>query len=55
MKLSESLLISLIVVFVIIGIYEVMTTGVSGYWAVMIAVGLYFYLRYKRTSEKGKK
>jgi hypothetical protein len=48
MKLVEIILISLAVVFVIIGMYEIMTLGPSnGYWAVMLAMVFFFayYIR----------
>ena len=42
-KLAEIILISLAVVFVIIGMYEIMTLGPSnGYWAVMLAMICFF-------------
>ena len=47
-KLPEIILISLAVVFVIIGMYEIMTLGPSnGYWAVMLAMVFFFgyYIR----------
>jgi len=46
--LLSIILISLAVVFVIIGMYEIMTLGASnGYWAVMIAMACFFgyYIR----------
>jgi len=47
-SLLDIILISLAVVFVIIGMYEIMTLGASnGYWAVMVAMACFFgyYLR----------
>lgn len=39
MKLLEIIYLSLAVVFVIIGMYEIMVFGpASGYWAVMLAI-----------------
>jgi uncharacterized membrane protein len=52
MKLLNMILISLAVVFVIIGIYEIMTLGPSnGYWAVMLA--LVFLFAYQIRKNKG--
>lgn len=43
MKLLDTLLFSLAVVFLIIGIYEIMTLGVGhAYWAIMLSVMLFF-------------
>jgi len=43
MKLIDTLILSLAVVFIIIGIYEVMTVGIGkAYWAVMLAIILFF-------------
>jgi hypothetical protein len=43
-KLFDIILISLSVVFVIIGMYEIMAIGPSsGYWAVMLAMVCFFY------------
>ncbi len=44
MKLIDTLILSLAVVFVIIGIYETMTLGIGqSYWSVMLATMLFFY------------
>ena len=49
MKLLDIILISLAVVFVIIGIYEIMTLGPSsGYWAVMLALVFLFAYRIRK-------
>lgn len=53
MKLLDTLLFSLAVVFLIIGIYEIMALGVGrAYWAVMLSIILFFVftLRKKKTS-----
>jgi hypothetical protein len=43
MKLVDTLLLSLAACFIIIGIYEVMAVGFGeAYWAVMIAIALFF-------------
>ena len=49
MNLTNSILLSLAVAFVIIGIYEMMAVGVSeGYWAVMLSVALFFLYVYRK-------
>ena len=51
MKLVDIVLLSLAVVFVIIGVYEVMVTGIgNAYWSVMLSFILFFVyvLRKKR-------
>ena len=48
MKLLDIILLSLAVVFVIIGVYEIMTLGpTNGYWSVMLALIFLFgyYIR----------
>lgn len=53
MKLPEVLILSLAVVFTIIGIHLTMTVGVhDAYWSIMLAVALYFLfvLRMKKLS-----
>jgi len=48
-KLSDVLLLSLAVVFLIIGINEMMTLGPSkGYWAVMLSVAFFFLYLYRK-------
>lgn len=43
MKLLDIILLSLAVVFLIIGIYEIMALGpTQGYWAVMLAMVFLF-------------
>lgn len=43
MKLIDTLILALAVVFIIIGIYEVMAVGLGeAYWAVMLAIILFF-------------
>ncbi|MBS1489003.1 MAG: hypothetical protein JSS93_00575 [Bacteroidetes bacterium] len=49
MKLNLIILLLLAVVFLIIGIYEMMTLGPSnGYWAVMLSVACLFYYVYRK-------
>ena len=44
MKLSDIVILSLAVVFVIIAMYEIMAVSPSsGYWAVMLAMICFFY------------
>ncbi len=53
MKLVDILILSLAVVFSIIGIHLTMTVGVSNaYWAIMLSTALYFLfvLRRKKKS-----
>ena len=53
MKLSEIILLSLSVGFLIIGIHQIMTVGfVNGYWAVMIALILLFVFNYRRRKQQ---
>ena len=43
MKLLDTLILALAVVFIIIGIYEVMAVGIGqAYWAVMLSIILFF-------------
>lgn len=43
MKLTDVLLLSFAVAFLIIGIHQVMTLGLGkAYWAIMLSVILYF-------------
>ena len=49
MKLSNMLLLSLAVVFIIIGIYEMMALGADkGYWAVMLSMVFFFLYLYRK-------
>jgi hypothetical protein len=49
MKLFDIILLSLAVVFIIIGIYEVMAYGAGkAYWAIMLAVLFFFYYTYRK-------
>jgi hypothetical protein len=53
MKLADVLILSLAVVFTIIGIYEIIRFGIgSGYWSVMLAVILFFVYNYRKQSKK---
>lgn len=49
MKLVDILLLSLAVVFIIIGAYEIMTVGIGpAYWKLMLAIGLFFFYTYRK-------
>ena len=49
MKLPDIILLSLAVVFVIIGVYEIMTLGFAkGYWAVMASFAFLFFYNYRK-------
>ncbi len=49
MKLVDVLLLSLAVVFIIIGIYETMTRGIGhAYWSVMFSIILFFAYTYRK-------
>ncbi|MEK6783018.1 MAG: hypothetical protein AABY93_15065 [Bacteroidota bacterium] len=44
MKLIDTILLSLSVVCLIIGIYEIMTMGIGyAYWSIMLSIVLFFY------------
>ncbi|MBA4144621.1 MAG: hypothetical protein DI538_25445 [Azospira oryzae] len=56
MKLLDTIIISLAVVFIIIGIYEVMSVGLGqAYWALMLAIVLYFVYDYRKNIANKKK
>ena len=56
MKLLDTIIISLAVVFIIIGIYEVMSVGLGqAYWALMLAIVLYFVYDYRKNITNKKK
>lgn len=49
MKLIDTLIFSLAVVFLIIGIYEIMTLGIGqAYWSVMLSMVLFFYFTMRK-------
>jgi len=49
MNLINSILLSLAVAFLIIGIYEMMAVGVGeGYWAIMLSIALFFLYVYRK-------
>lgn len=51
MKLVDVLLLSLTVVFIIVGAYEVMTVGLgSAYWAIMLSLVLFFAYSIRKRS-----
>jgi hypothetical protein len=52
MKLSDVLIISLAVVFIIIGIHQVITVGLgNAYWAIMLALILLFVFNLRKRSK----
>jgi hypothetical protein len=49
MKLPDIIILSLAVAFLIIGIHQTMTLGISqAYWALMITLILFFVLNLRR-------
>jgi predicted benzoate:H+ symporter BenE len=49
MKLPDVILLSLAIVFLIIGIDQIITLGLgSGYWAIMLALLFFFLLNLRR-------
>ena len=49
MRLTDVLLLSLAAVFIIIGIYELMTLGFGdAYWAIMVSVTAFFLYSYRK-------
>jgi hypothetical protein len=49
MKLADILLLSLAVVFIIIGIYEIMALGTGqAYWAIMLSIVFFFLYVYRK-------
>jgi hypothetical protein len=49
MKLVDIVVLSLAVAFIIIGIYETMTHGISfAYWSIMLSTGLFFLFVYRK-------
>lgn len=51
MKLVDVLLLSLAVVFIIVGAYEVMTVGLgNAYWALMLSLILFFAYSIRKRS-----
>jgi hypothetical protein len=53
MKLIDSILISLAVAFLIIGIHQIMTVGFgNAYWAIMLALILFFLVNLRRRKSR---
>jgi len=51
MPLFQVVLLSLSIVFLIIGLYEAFTFGIGqAYWSIMLSVGLFFYYLYRKRS-----
>ena len=52
MKLADILVLSLAVVFLIIGIHLFMTVGAGGaYWAIMLSIALYFLFMLRKKKQ----
>jgi hypothetical protein len=53
MKFIDVLLLSLMAVFVFIGLYETILFGIgTGYWALMLAIFLFFIYTYRKRASK---
>lgn len=49
MKLPDTILLALAAAFLIIGIYEIATKGVSfAYWSLMLAIIFFFWFTYRK-------
>jgi hypothetical protein len=49
MKLADVIILSLAVVFIIIGIHQIMTIGFgNAYWAIMLALLLFFLFNFRK-------
>lgn len=49
MKLGNTILLALSAAFLIIGVYEVATKGLSfAYWSLMLAVIFFFWFSYRK-------
>ncbi len=52
MKLFDTVLLSLGVAFIIIGMYEVMTAGLgSAYLFIMLSIGAFLWFTYRKRSQ----
>lgn len=55
MRLIDSVLLSLSVVFFIIGVHQVMTLGIAyAYWILMLSIILLFWYRIRKKNQKHK-
>lgn len=55
MRLIDSVLLSLSVVFFIIGVHQVMTLGIAyAYWILMLSIILLFWYRIRKKNQKQK-
>lgn len=53
MSLVSVILLSLSIVFLIIGVYESFTFGIGqGYWSLMLGVALFFFYTYRKSTGK---
>lgn len=53
MKIPDIILLSLAIVFLIVGIDQIMKVGLAaGYWAIMLALVLFFLINLRRRKNK---
>lgn len=53
MKLADTIILALAVVFIIISVYEIITKGIAhAYWAVMLGIILFFVYNYRKNAAK---
>jgi predicted membrane protein len=53
MRLSDAIILSLAVAFLIIGIHQIMTVGFgSAYWMIMLVTILFFVYTYRKRKEE---
>ena len=49
MKLADTILLTLAAAFLLIGVYEIVTKGLSfAYWSLMLAVIFFFWFSYRK-------
>lgn len=49
MRLLDVIILALSIVFLVIGVYEMVKVGIAGaYWSVMICVALFFWYTYRK-------
>ena len=53
MSLTSIILLSLSIVFLVIGVYEGITLGIGqAYWSVMLSVAFFFIYTYRKASSR---
>jgi hypothetical protein len=53
MKLTDIILLSLAVGFLIIGIHQIMTIGLgNAYWAIMLSLILFFVFNFRKSKQR---